>query len=153
MKKIVLSLEDYVSESTSIGLVRLIKHFPSHQLFFKIGKKKNIYFQRKEDISVKGRFYEHYHAVYQAYDSDNDWEITFITNKSVDFMKVKEIDELFIDEDEIHYLLNNFKDVDYIIKVSSEISDYNEIGLPNDLMFHIQNYELFVHQPLWSIIN
>lgn len=152
MKNQKLSLDDFFEDELSIGLVRVAIDIPEHELFFAINKKNGLSFKRQDDLFLKKEFFQYQHSRYQAYLRENETCFDFISNKSIQSIKLKEINELFVEEENINFLLPNLKDVDYILKSSDSYADFSVILLPEDLLFQIQEFKLNSQEELYQII-
>ncbi len=60
--------------------------------------------------------------------------------------------ELFTEEENIKFLLNNQVDVEYILHSSEQFPDFSVILLPENLVFPIQDYTLSSEEELYQII-
>lgn len=60
--------------------------------------------------------------------------------------------ELFTEEENIKFLLNNQVDVEYILHSSEQFPDFSVILLPENLVFPIQDYTLSSDEELYQII-
>ncbi|MFP7658315.1 hypothetical protein ACJ5H0_21865 [Chryseobacterium proteolyticum] len=61
--------------------------------------------------------------------------------------------ELFAEEENIKFLLNNQVDVEYILHSSEQFPDFSVILLPENLVFPIQDYTLSSEEELYQIIH
>lgn len=152
MKSLKLFLDSEEEETFNIGLVRLVKPLPEHELFYQINQENQLSFKKIEDLDIQGEFFHYFHSVFEAYSRESKSCIKFIKNKSTEVNKKKEINTLFADEEDVKYLLPNFKDVDYIIKTSDNIPEFSLILLPENIMFQIQNFELTSEEELYHLI-
>ena len=60
--------------------------------------------------------------------------------------------ELFPGEEEIKFLLDNFQDVDYLLKTSEPFDDFSLILHPENIMFPIQIFPLSPKEELYQVI-
>ncbi|MPS73494.1 MAG: IPExxxVDY family protein [Chryseobacterium sp.] len=151
IKKQYLKLEVDHTE-ISIGLIRLTRPIPEHELFFFINKVNQFQFKRISDIFVKGEYFDYYFSRYQAYDRATKNCYSFISNKSILAVEKKVQDLLFSDESNIKYLLNLHEDVDYLLTNSDIFGDFSLILLPENFAFHIQEYPLSSEEELYQLI-
>ncbi len=152
MKNLKLYLDPEEDESINIGLVRLAKPLPEHEFFYLLNDINHLSFKRIPDLDIEGEFFHYFHPVFEAYHREFKNQILFIKNRSTEVNKKKEITQLFADEDDVNFLLPNFKDVDYLIKTSDNIAEFSLILLPENIMFQIQNYELTSEEELYHLI-
>lgn len=151
IKKQYLKLEEDRTE-INIGLIRLAKPIPEHELFFKINNLNTFKFSRISDILIKGEYYDHYFSRYQAYNKSTKDCYSFISNKSLLSVEKKVADQLFSDEFNIKFLLNLHPDVDYILTNTDMFADFSLILLPENLVFQIQEYPLSSEEELYHLI-
>lgn len=150
-QKILLDIED-LDEEITLGLVRLAKEVPAHELFFQINTLNSFNFSRISDFLFQGNNFDYYFPRFQAFHNDSKICIHFISNKSCKNIQKKISTELFSEEYETKFLLDNFQDVDYIIKTSEPFDDFSLILLPENLMFQIQDFLLSPEEELYQII-
>lgn len=151
IKKQYLKLEEDLTE-INIGLIRLAKPIPEHELFFFINKINPFNFKRVDDILIEGEFYNHLFSRYQAYDRYSKNCYSFISNKSIVSIRKKEQNQLFSDESNIKFLLNLHQDVDYILTNSDMFGEFSLILLPENFVFQIQEYPLSSEEELYQLI-
>lgn len=151
IKKQFLRLEED-HEEIVIGLVRLIKTIPEHELFFLINSVNNFVFKRIEDIKIEGEYFDYFFSRYQAYDPYSKNCYRFISNKSILSVSKKAQNQLFLDESNIKFLLNLHQDVDYILTNSDMFADFSLILLPENFVFQIQEYPLSSEEELYQLI-
>lgn len=151
IKKQYLKLEEDRTE-INIGLIRLAKPIPEHELFFKINNLNTFKFSRISDILIKGEYFDHYFSRYQAYNKSTKDCYSFISNKSLLSVEKKAADQLFSDESNIKFLLNLHPDVDYILTNTDMFTDFSLILLPENLVFQIQEYPLSSEEELYHLI-
>ncbi len=151
IKKQYLKLEEDLTE-IDVGLIRLAKPIPEHELFFFINKINTFKFKRVDDIQIKGEYYDHSFSRYQAYDRSSKNCYSFISNKSIVSIKKKEQNQLFSDESNIKFLLNLHQDVDYILSNSDMFAEFSLILLPENFVFQIQEYPLSSEEELYQLI-
>ena len=72
--------------------------------------------------------------------------------READDIQKKKSTELFNNEEDTKYLLENFNDVDYLIKTSEPFDDFSVILLPENLVFQIQEYLLSSDEELYQLI-
>ena len=145
-------LDDIEFEDIAIGLVRLAKDVPAHEFFFKINQTNNLSFSRKKDLVFHGGFYDYFFPRFEAYHKFSKTCFTFISNKSSESKQKKVQTELFTEEENIKFLLNNQVDVEYILHSSEQFPDFSVILLPENLVFPIQDYTLSSDEELYQII-
>ncbi|MDO4225168.1 MAG: IPExxxVDY family protein [Bergeyella zoohelcum] len=151
MKKIRLILEDD-EENLAVGLVRLIQSMPDYEFFFHINKINNTEFRRVKDMEKRGVYYDYYHTCFEAYIKEAKANYLFISNKSIKSNRIKQIRELFVEEEEVNYLLPEYKDVDFILKISDGFDDFSLILSLENLAFSIQNFQLSSDEELYQLI-
>ncbi len=149
-QKILLDIEDE-DENIPLGLARLAKDIPQHELFFHINTINSLNFTRIDDLVYHGEYFEYHFPRFQAFHNDSTVCIHFIGNKCCHSKQKKIATELFSGEFENKYLLENFQDVDYIIKTSEPFNDFSLILLPENLMFQIQDFTLSSEEELYHI--
>ncbi|MGH1519741.1 IPExxxVDY family protein [Chryseobacterium sp. JK1] len=145
-------LDDIEFEDIAIGLVRLAKDIPAHEFFFKINQTNNLNFSRKKDLVFHGGYYDYFFPRFEAYHKFSKTYFTFISNKSSESKQKKVQTELFTEEENIKFLLNNQVDVEYILHSSEQFPDFSVILLPENLVFPIQDYTLSSEEELYQII-
>ncbi|WP_426481604.1 IPExxxVDY family protein [Chryseobacterium sp. R2ACT005] len=145
-------LDDIEFEDITIGLVRLAKDVPAHEFFYKINQANNLGFSRKKDLVFHGGYYDYFFPRFEAYHKFSRTCFTFISNKSSESKQKKVQTELFTEEENIKFLLNNQVDVEYILHSSEQFPDFSVILLPENLVFPIQDYTLSSDEELYQII-
>lgn len=145
-------LDDIEFEDITIGLVRLAKDVPAHEFFYKINQTNNLNFSRKKDLVFHGGYYDYFFPRFEAYHKYTKTCFTFISNKSSESKQKKIQTELFTEEENIKFLLNNQVDVEYILHSSEQFPDFSVILLPENLVFPIQDYTLSSDEELYQII-
>ncbi|WES95858.1 IPExxxVDY family protein [Chryseobacterium arthrosphaerae] len=145
-------LDDIEFEDIAIGLVRLAKDIPAHEFFYKINQANNLSFSRKKDLVFHGGYYDYFFPRFEAYHKYSKTCFTFISNKSSESKQKKVQTELFTEEENIKFLLNNQVDVEYILHSSEQFPDFSVISLPENLVFPIQDYTLSSDEELYQII-
>ncbi len=145
-------LDDIEFENITIGLVRLAKHIPDHEFFFKVNQINGLKFKRIEDVILQGDYFDYYFSRFEAYHKFSRTCFTFISNKSSDSKQKKLQTELFTEEENIKFLLNNQVEVQYILHSSEQFPDFSVILLPENLVFPIQDYTLGSEEELYQII-
>ncbi|NIF03883.1 IPExxxVDY family protein [Chryseobacterium sp. Tr-659] len=145
-------LDDIEFEDIAIGLVRLAKDIPAHEFFYKINQTNNLSFSRKKDFVLHGDYYDYFFPRFEAYHKYSKTCFTFISNKSSESKQKKVQTELFTQEENIKFLLNNQVDVEYILHSSEQFPDFSVILLPENLVFPIQDYTLSSDEELYQII-
>jgi len=139
-------------EDITIGLVRLAKHIPDHEFFFRINHINDLKFSRINDLVYNGLYYDFSFPRYEAYHKYTKTCFTFISNKSSESKQKKLQTELFSEEDNIKFLLNNHPEVEYILHSSEQFPDFSVILLAENLVFPIQDYKLSSEEELYQII-
>jgi len=145
-------LDDIEFEDIAIGLVRLAKDVPAHEFFYKINQANNLSFSRKKDLVFHGGYYDYFFPRFEAYHKFSRTCFTFISNKSSESKQKKVQTELFTEEENIKFLLNNQVDVEYTLHSSEQFPDFSVILLPENLVFPIQDYTLSSDEELYQII-
>ena len=152
MKNQKLLLSDEEEDDLTLGLVRLSKEIPDYELFFNINSCNESKFSRIKDLKKTGQYFDYYHPRFETYHFETKSCIQFIANKSASFLEKTKQTELFSEEIDINYLLPLYQEVDYIIKTSDIIPDFSLILLPENLMFHIQDFYLSSTEELYQLI-
>ena len=150
-QKILLDIEDN-DEEIILGLVRLAKELPPHELFYQLNKLNSFKFSRIADLVYEGNYYDYFFPRFEGFHSDSKVCIQFIANKSTHNFQKKISAELFSAEQETKFLLDHFQDVDYLLKTSEVFDDFSLILLPENLMFQIQSFPLSPIEELYQII-
>ncbi|RMZ58063.1 IPExxxVDY family protein [Chryseobacterium nematophagum] len=145
-------IDDIEFEDITIALVRLVKNIPDHEFFFKVNQINELKFSRIIDLIIHGAYYDYYFPRFEAYHKYTKTCFTFISNKSSDSKQKKLQTELFSEEKNIKFLLNNQADVQYILHSSEQFPDFSVILLPENLVFPIQDYTLSSDEELYQII-
>lgn len=150
LKKLFLDQEE--EESLNVGLIRLAKSIPDYEFFFQINHLNFFQFYRKDDFIIPAEYNNYHFSCYHAYDeiSKNCWRV--FSNKSTETLKKKEQDKLFLDEQDIKFLLEHHQEVDYIITSGDDFVDFSLILLPENLSFPIQDFSLEPDEELYQII-
>ena len=149
-QKILLDIDDEVEEIT-VGLVRLVKDVPAHELFYQLNSQNTFNFSRTADLTYHGNYNDYYFTRFQAFHPDSELCIHFIANRSSHYLQKKIPQELFSGETETMFLLDHSQDVDYIMKTSEPFDDFSLILLPENLMFQIQDFTLSSEEELYHI--
>ena len=150
-QKILLDIEDE-DEPIILGLVRLVKETPDHELFYHINSKNSFTLTRINDLISTGVYYDYHFPRFEGFHHDSKVCIQFIANKSSQNIQKKIATELFSDEQEIKFLLDRFQDVDYLLKISEPSSDFSVILLPENFLFQIQIFPLSPFEELYQTI-
>jgi hypothetical protein len=146
-------LDDIEFEDIAIGLVRLAKSIPDHEFFYNVNQNNSdLKFSRKKDLIFHGAYYDYYFPRFEAYHKFTKTCFTFISNKSSESKQKKLQTELFSEEENIKFLLNNQVEVQYILHSSEQFHDFSVILLPENLVFPIQDYTLSSDEELYQII-
>lgn len=145
-------LDDSEDDEISIGLVRLAKQMPDYEFFFLINRMNSFCFKRIDDLVTEGIYYSYHYPVFEGYSKDTKDCFHFISNRSSQSIQKKEITELFSDEQDFNFLLNNFQEADYIIKSSEKFPDFSLILLPENLTFQIQEIPLSSNEELYQTL-
>ena len=144
--------DDLEFEDITIGLVRLAKNIPEYEFFFKINQNNDFKFSRIKDLVFQGVYYDYYFPRFEAYHNFTKTCFTFTTNQSSESKQKKIQTELFSEEENIKFLLNNQTEVEYILHSSEQFPDFSVILLPENLVFPIQDYNLSSEEELYQII-
>ncbi|MBB4807551.1 hypothetical protein HNP38_002857 [Chryseobacterium defluvii] len=139
-------------EDITIGLVRLAKTVPDHEFFYKINQNNDLKFSRIKDLIFHGLYYDYYFPRFEAYHKFTKTCFTFISNRSSESKQKKQQTELFSEEENIKFLLNNQAEVEYILHSSEQFPDFSVILLPENLVFPVQEYTLSSEEELYQII-
>ncbi|MBH1958502.1 MAG: IPExxxVDY family protein [Flavobacteriia bacterium] len=150
-QKILLDI-DGEEEDLNIGLVRLAKDVPAHELFYHLNSQNSFTFSRISDLAFEGNYNDYFFPRFRAFHCDSKLCIHFISNKSSHHIQKKISSELFSGETETKFLFEHFQDVDYIMKTSEPFDDFSVILLPENLLFQIQNFRLSPSEELYQLI-
>ena len=145
-------LDDIEFEDITIGLVRLAKNIPDYEFFYKVNQINDLNFKRIDDLIFHGSYYDYFFTRFEAYHKFTKTCFTFISNKSSESKQKKIQTELFSEEGNIKFLLNNQADVEYILHTSEQFPEFSVILLPENLVFPIQDYTLSSDEELYQII-
>ena len=145
-------IDDIEFEDITIGLVRLAKNIPDHEFFYKVNQNNYLTFKRIEDVILHGSYYDYFFPRFEAYHKFTKTCFTFISNRSAESKQKKLQTELFSEEENIKFLLNNQVEVQYILHSSEQFPDFSVILLPENLVFPIQDYTLGSEEELYQII-
>lgn len=144
--------DDIEFEDITIGLVRLAKNIPDYEFFYKINKNNDLTFSRIKDLIFHGSYYDYHFPRFEAYHKFTKTCFTFISNRSSESKQKKQQTELFSEEENIKFLLNNQAEVEYILHSSEQFPDFSVILLPENLVFPMQEYTLSSEEELYQII-
>lgn len=144
--------DDLEFEDITIGLVRLAKNIPDYEFFYKINKNNDLTFSRIKDLIFHGSYYDYHFPRFEAYHKFTKTCFTFISNRSSESKQKKQQTELFSEEENIKFLLNNQAEVEYILHSSEQFPDFSVILLPENLVFPMQEYTLSSEEELYQII-
>lgn len=153
MKPKILFLDDAPQESLTIGLIRLSQDLPSHELFFKINNLNEFYFTRIKDLIIHGQYFLYHFPRFEAYHHLSKNRLQIISNKSEISYQIKEQSELFHAENDVSYIFNELREVDYLIKSADLIDDFSLILLPENSVFSVQSYVLSSDDERFQLIN
>ena len=120
-QKILLDI-DGEEEDLNIGLVRLAKDVPAHELFYHLNSQNSFNFSRISDLAFEGNYNDYFFPRFRAFQT------------------------------ETKFLFEHFQDVDYIMKTSEPFDDFSVILLPENLLFQIQNFRLSPSEELYQLI-
>ncbi len=149
-KKLLLDIDDE-EEEIHVGLLRLAKELPDYEFFYHLNHCNSFKFARIQDFVYHGMYYDYYFPRFEAYYSDSRVCIHFIANRSIESIQKKVSSELFFAEEETHFLLNHFQEVNYLIKTSEPFDDFSLILLPENLTFPVQNFQLSPEEDLYQL--
>ncbi|RQP08425.1 MAG: IPExxxVDY family protein [Chryseobacterium sp.] len=135
-------LEDDDDEPMLIGLIRLVRKLPLHEIFFELNKHNPFVFRRAKDFITTSFAGETAHAVFKAYDESSDTDFTMISNLSFETSLSAPADNLFGSYTVVSHILRAHHDVDFLLIVKDSIPDFSLILLPDNLCFQIQPYRL-----------
>lgn len=152
MKSLKLFLDTEDEEDLNLGLIRLTREIPDYELFYHINGINGVGFKRIKELRKTGVYYDYYHQRFEAYFAHNKSCIQFIANKSSESVQKQQVTELFVEENEVNYLLPNHKDVDYLLKSSDSFADFSVILLPETFMFQLQEFQLSSDDELFQLI-
>lgn len=137
----------------NVGFIRTSKKMPPHELFFHINQNNEcLNFGREQDLEKEGKFHIYKHLYFKTYHETLKCFFQIFSNKSVDSTLKSVQGDLFSVEKEINYLLPQYKDVDYILRTSDNISDFSVFLHLGRFLFPIQNFELSSDEELYNII-
>lgn len=145
-------LDETEEEDLCIGLVSMAKQVPDYAFFFKINQINPFCFQRIDDLVIEGFYYRYHFPVFEGYHSETKTQYRFIANKSSESFQKRQITELFSEEQNIKFLLNDFPNADYIIKSSDKFPDFSLLLQPENLVFKFQEILLSSNEELYQTI-
>lgn len=149
VKKIRLDFDD--DEAITVGLIRLTKPVSYHQFFFDINRCNEFQFHRTEDFITQNGLTEYEFLSMQGYDKGEKNCYQIIANKS--FKKEENTpSNLFEGLQEIHYLLEEHQDVDFLIKTQDSFPDFSLILFPENVIFPIQEYQIQPEELIYQYI-
>lgn len=130
MKKVnfLLDFDDF--EELSIGFLPISSTVIEHELFYTLNKINNFYFKRVADLVYEGTYYDYYHSVFVANQKSSKTLLMLIANQSYDIIQKQEITELFVDEQNVNFLLKNRLSSGYLIQTTPISDDFSLILLP-----------------------
>lgn len=151
MKKVnfLLDFDDF--EELSIGFLPISSAVIEHELFYTLNKMNDFYFKRTEDLVYKGTYYDYYHSVFTAHQQSSKTSLMVIANQSYDSVQKKEITELFVDEQNVNFLLKNRPSGGYLIQLTPISDDFSLILLPEGLS-SIEKFNIKPSQKLYHLI-
>ena len=152
MKTQKFTLEIEEDDEITLGFVRLVKEVPDYELFYHLNALNPFKFTRISDLIFHGKYYDYHFPRFEAFHHDTQICIHFIANQSSVSILKKNPTELFNNEGNTKYLLDDFPDVDYLIKTSEPFVDFSVILLPENLMFQIQDFQLSPIEELYQLI-
>lgn len=152
MKNIKFLLDEDEDCNLKVGLLRQIYATPAHEFFYHFNRNFNFNVHRISDLLIRGVYYDYQHPVYQMYHPEYKVLLQFVANTSAQSIVKREISELFVDENDVNFLLNHHPDVDYIVKSSDSYIDFSLILHAEDLMFQMQNFSIDVHDELHKLL-
>lgn len=152
MKSLKLFLDTEDEEDLNLGLIRLTREIPDYELFYHINGINGVGFKRIKELRKTRVYYDYYHQRFEAYFAHNKSCIQFIANKSSESVQKQQVTELFVEENEVNFLLPNHKDVDYLLKSSDSFADFSVILLPETFMFQLQEFQLSSDDELFQLI-
>ena len=141
--------KEWIHDDVSIGIIRLVSKIPNYQFFYQLNITNDLEFTRIQDLIIEGEYYTYFFPRFETYQKSSKTCFTIISNKSSESIEKKKPTELFVQEDNIKFLLNNHHDADYIIKTNEEYPDFSVILLPENLAFTIQDYILSSEDELY----
>lgn len=152
MEHLKLTLDDTGEDDLRIALVRLVKKLPDYEIFFHVNTVNSFCFERIDDLVLEGTFYTYHFPVFSGYTHESKACFRFISNKSAFSIQKKQATELFTEEEEVRYLLDNYRETDYILSTADKCADFSLILLPENLCFQLQEIPLSSHEELFHII-
>ncbi|NAW51304.1 IPExxxVDY family protein [Elizabethkingia argentiflava] len=148
-KKIRLDCND--CEPINIGLIRLKHPIPAHLFFFKINRYTAFPFYRIENFMTRNAAIEYEFLCMQAQDEKSENIYQIIANKS--FVKRNNTAlNLFEGVADQSYLLEDYQDVDFLIKTKDSYPDFSLILLPENAIFPIQEYQIQPNELIYQYI-
>lgn len=150
-QKLLLDIE-YEDEEITLGLVRLAKQVPDFEFFYHVNTLNSFKFSRISDFSFQGSYFDYQFPRFQAFHCDSKVCIQFIANRSCQSIQKKFSNELFSSENETKYLLEQYEDVDYLIRTSEPFDDFSLILLPEHLTFKTQGFRLSPEEEFYQLI-
>lgn len=147
-KKLILDLEE--EDCISVGLVRLSKDIPHHELFFKINQQNQFYFSRKKDLLVE--YFSGYYnfPIFEAFDESLKNTFIMMANKSINFKRKegKSIENLFELVEEKCFINDN---INFILFSREGNNDFSTIKFPKEWV-EVEDYSVNYEEELYQII-
>lgn len=138
-------------EDISVGLIRLKKNIPYHELFFEINQQNTFSFSRKADLRIEDFLGIYYFPIFGAFDELTQAHFTIIANQSCDSeRKEKPIEGLFDLIVEEKYFIN--RNIDFILFSKENGEDFTTLNLPKKSVFPMEIYTLNLGEELYQII-
>lgn len=147
-KKLILDLEE--EDCISVGLVRLSKDIPHHELFFKINQQNQFYFSRKKDLLIEDFSGYYKFPIFEAFDESLKNTFIMMANQPINFERKegKSIESLFELVEEKCFINNN---INFIIFSKEGNDDFSTINFPKEWV-EVENYSINYEEELYQII-
>lgn len=149
-KKIFLDFDD--EEPLKIGLIQLAKNIKVSEFFFKINNINNSPFVRVNDFTITKKKQQFSFQQFKNDFNNTGYPYHIISNKSFE-QKIKENrDSLFDESYAVQYLIENQRNIDFIIKTNDIYPDFSLILYPENSIFQIQEIEITTQSILYQYL-
>ena len=149
-KKIFLDIFD--EETLQVGLIRMAKKIPEHEMFFEINRHNTFCFNRIEDLKWGCADNEFSFSRYEAHHPEFQTCYHIIANRSFPNRRRENQNELFGDTSEVSYLMPKNTDVDYVFHAKESFNDFSVILLPENIFFRTQEFTLSPKSSLYQLL-
>lgn len=121
-------LLDEIEEDEFIYYGIIFRAYPEYKLIYKINQTLNYSFYREEDLDSRFNQETFYYSIYTMNINYEDVPIYLIKNKSHN-KEIQLENSLFSDVNSFHFLLQRFKNFEYILKLNINLTQPHQIPL------------------------